>query len=41
MHNVKVAIFEILTFGPLLMLAYLVKKCFVPLANPSDTSEVH
>jgi membrane-bound metal-dependent hydrolase YbcI (DUF457 family) len=33
MHNVKVAVFEILTFGPLLLLAYLVKKCFVPVGR--------
>lgn len=33
MHNVQVAVFEILTFGPLLVLAYLVKKCFVPVRH--------
>jgi membrane-bound metal-dependent hydrolase YbcI (DUF457 family) len=33
MHNVKVAVYEILTFGPLLVLAYLVKKCFVPVSR--------
>lgn len=41
MHNVKVAVFEILTFGPLLVLSYFVKKCFVPAANPRAFSKVH
>jgi membrane-bound metal-dependent hydrolase YbcI (DUF457 family) len=40
MHNVKVAVFEIITFGPLLMLSYLVKKCFVPMVNPAATLDV-
>jgi membrane-bound metal-dependent hydrolase YbcI (DUF457 family) len=40
-HNVKVAVLEILTFGPFLVMAYLVKKCFVPVANPAMTSSVN
>jgi hypothetical protein len=39
MHNVKVAVFEILTFGPLLLLSYLVKKFFAPTANPAQTQK--
>lgn len=38
MHNVKVAVFEILTFGPLLVLSALIKKSFVPV---SRTSMIH
>ena len=36
--NVKVALLEILTFGPLLVLAVLVKRCFVPVDQPAVTS---
>jgi membrane-bound metal-dependent hydrolase YbcI (DUF457 family) len=35
MHNVKVAVLEVLTFGPLLIVSYLVKKCFVPVVKIS------
>lgn len=33
MHNVRVALYELATFGPLLILAMLSKKCVVPTAN--------
>ena len=36
MHNVKVALFEVLTFGPLLLLAVLFKKCFVPMQQTNE-----
>jgi membrane-bound metal-dependent hydrolase YbcI (DUF457 family) len=37
MHNVKVAVYEILTFGPLLMLSILAKKYLLPLRQSSKT----
>jgi membrane-bound metal-dependent hydrolase YbcI (DUF457 family) len=30
LHNVMVAVYEFLTFGPLVIMAYLLKKCVVP-----------
>lgn len=38
MHNVKVAVLEMITFGPLLILAYAIKKSFVPIPPLSSTA---